>query len=214
MENSAPFAMSDDHSAKKDVDIPVVFLYNREGLTILNHLLQYPHAVLRISDVSANPAIIFADYVRNPRQSASNLMTQQYPLENENSLKRLMVFDSSKMFVNFYFRFRSTKLEDNGLIKQKAVEDNIALLSSMYEFTSEVQINSFWNFVRRLAYRALGLGTYPTKEEFRNFGQMLSSIVVNEEAVDGAKLPEGPVTTVSCSKYNSQGVFRCYIGEL
>ncbi|VDN30993.1 unnamed protein product, partial [Gongylonema pulchrum] len=55
--------MSGDNTIEDDIIIPAVFLYNKEGLTFMEHLLHYPNALVRLSDRPANPAYLFEKFI-------------------------------------------------------------------------------------------------------------------------------------------------------
>lgn len=59
--------MSGDHSIKDDIVIPALFLYNKEGLALMEHIVHYPNALVRLSDRLSNPSYLFESFACHGR---------------------------------------------------------------------------------------------------------------------------------------------------
>ncbi|VDK48274.1 unnamed protein product [Anisakis simplex] len=65
IETSPPFAMSGDTSVEDDINIPVVFLFDKEGSSLIEHVKKYPGSTVRISDRLTNPSIIIEQFFKH-----------------------------------------------------------------------------------------------------------------------------------------------------
>ncbi|KAL3990121.1 Glycosyl hydrolase 47 family protein [Acanthocheilonema viteae] len=158
-----PFAMSGDQTIKDDIVIPAVFLYNKEGLAFMEHIVHYPNSLVRLSDRLSNPSYLFENFARHGRN--------KYPSNKPNFLEDMdysediIVIDSSLPAVLLNFRFASISTENNTEDKQKVIEENIEEMQKLYNFATESDTVMFYNVIRQIGYWQLGLNMKPTEDQ-------------------------------------------------
>ncbi|VBB27025.1 unnamed protein product [Acanthocheilonema viteae] len=172
-----PFAMSGDQTIKDDIVIPAVFLYNKEGLAFMEHIVHYPNSLVRLSDRLSNPSYLFENFARHGRN--------KYPSNKPNFLEDMdysediIVIDSSLPAVLLNFRFASISTENNTEDKQKVIEENIEEMQKLYNFATESDTVMFYNVIRQIGYWQLGLNMKPT--ELRSLLMAASDVLAEIE---------------------------------
>ncbi|KHN83235.1 ER degradation-enhancing alpha-mannosidase-like protein 3 [Toxocara canis] len=207
-ESSAPFAMSGDNSVEDDIEIPVVFLFHKEGTTLLEHLRRYPRSVVRISDRLTNPSVLIERFFKF-QHFATPLPDPSFDyIELRDHSERVIVVDTSMPAVLFNFKFGSVDTGSDTSLKHKVVEENIARMERLYKLPSPAETVAFYNVVRRVAYALLGLNTTPTPLEFARFALQLPLLEVLSNLSAQDDIAVGPTTRVAC-RITDDG-FHCF----
>ncbi|VDK69408.1 unnamed protein product [Litomosoides sigmodontis] len=200
-----PFAMSGDQTIKDDIVIPVVFLYNKEGLAFMDHIIHYPNALVRLSDRLSNPSYLFEDF--------ACYGTNKYPssklgfVEDTDYSGDVIVIDSSLPAVLLNFRFASINAGNNTEDKQKVVEENVEEMQKLYNLATESDTVVFYNVIRHIGYWQLGLSTQPTETQLRKFFLLIPTVVRIQQSTHNPATLLGSITTVSCRSWNK--LFNC-----
>ncbi|EJD75564.1 Edem3 protein [Loa loa] len=162
-----PFAMSGDQTIKDDIVIPAVFLYNKEGLAFMEHIVHYPNALVRLSDRLSNPSYLFEDFACHGKNKYS--LNKLDFLEDIDFSEDVIVIDSSLPAVLLNFRFASVSAGSSIEDKQKVIEENIEEMQKLYNLETESDTVIFYNVVRQIGYWQLGLNMQPTEAQLRKF---------------------------------------------
>ncbi|VDM92921.1 unnamed protein product, partial [Onchocerca ochengi] len=200
-----PFAMSGDQTIKDDIIIPAIFLYNKEGLAFMEHIVRYPNALVRISDRLSNPSLLFEDFACHGRN--------KYPfnkldlLEDIDHSEDIIVIDSSLRAVLLNFRFASVNAESNTEDKQKVIEKNIEEMQKLYNLETESDTVMFYNVIRQIGYWQLGLNMQPTEAQLRQFLFLIPRVIRIQQITEKPERLLGSVTTVSCRLWDK--LFDC-----
>uniref|UniRef100_A0AC34FLJ6 PA domain-containing protein n=1 Tax=Panagrolaimus sp. ES5 TaxID=591445 RepID=A0AC34FLJ6_9BILA len=141
------FSMSGDLSVEDDIKIPVVLLFNLEVQKLLNHHFKKP-VVIRLGKNPINPALIITEYFKGTRKFEADITL---PVANQ-----MLTLDAKKETMRINFRFNGINKESKPDEKQKAVGDNVELLSSHIAFINPADFKNFINHIRKIAYSLLG----------------------------------------------------------
>ncbi|EJW79892.1 PA domain-containing protein, partial [Wuchereria bancrofti] len=200
-----PFAMSGDQTMKDDIVIPAVFLYNKEGLAFMEHIVHYPNALVRLSDRLSNPYSLFENFACYGKY--------KYPLnkldllEDVDFSEDVIVIDSSLPAVLLNFRFASVSAENNTEDKQKVIEENIEEMQKLYNLATESDTVMFYNVIRQIGYWQLGLNMQPTEAELKKFFLLIPTVIKMKEIAQKPGRLLGSITTVSCRLWDE--LFDC-----
>uniref|UniRef100_A0A9J2PH42 alpha-1,2-Mannosidase n=1 Tax=Ascaris lumbricoides TaxID=6252 RepID=A0A9J2PH42_ASCLU len=190
-EGSPPFAMSGDNSVEDDIRIPVVFLFHKEGVALLEHLRRFPTSLVRISDRIANPSILIEGFFKHHEFALPHSRPWMHHIELLDVSDHIMVVDTSIPAVLFNFRFGDVQADSDSSLKHRIVEKNIAAMGRIYGLPSPTEALAFYNVVRRVAYSQLGIDTKPTHTELARFALQLSSLSVIGDITSHSDLPAG-----------------------
>lgn len=207
-EGSPPFAMSGDNSVEDDIRIPVVFLFHKEGVALLEHLRRFPTSLVRISDRIANPSILIEGFFKHHEFALPHSRPWMHHIELLDVSDHIMVVDTSIPAVLFNFRFGDVQADSDSSLKHRIVEKNIAAMGRIYGLPSPTEALAFYNVVRRVAYSQLGIDTKPTHTELARFALQLSSLSVIGDITSHSDLPAGPTTRVACRFIDDR--FYCF----
>ncbi|MCP9263341.1 Arginine kinase [Dirofilaria immitis] len=188
-----PFAMSGDQTVKDDIVIPAVFLYNKEGLAFIEHILHYPNALVRLSDRLLNPSYLFEDFVCHGKN--------KYPpnkldlLEDIDYSEDIIVIDSSLPAVLLNYRFASLSAKNSTEDMQKVIEENIEEMQKLYNLATESDTVMFYNVIRQIGYWQLGLNMQPTEAELRKFFLLIPTVIRIQQIIQRPEKLLGSITT-------------------
>uniref|UniRef100_A0A915BGC4 alpha-1,2-Mannosidase n=1 Tax=Parascaris univalens TaxID=6257 RepID=A0A915BGC4_PARUN len=207
-DGSPPFAMSGDNSMEDDIRIPVVFLFHKEGVALLEYLRRFPTSLARISDRIINPSILIEGFFKHHEFALSHSRRWMQYIESLDFSDHLMVVDTSMPAVLFNFRFGDVGADSDSSLKHRIVEKNIAAMGRVYGLPSPTETLAFYNVVRRVAYSQIGIDTKPTHTELARFAVQLSSLSVVGDITSHNDLPAGPSTRVACRFVDDR--FYCF----
>jgi mannosidase alpha-like ER degradation enhancer 3 len=199
------FSMSGDLSVEDDIKIPVVLLFNLEAQKLLNHHFKKP-VVIRMGKNPINPALIVVEYFKGTRKYEAD---KTLPVANQ-----MLTLDAKKETMRINFRFNGINKESKADEKQKAVADNIELLSSHISFINPADLKNFINHIRKIAYSLLGFQNELDAKELKQIKDLISRVIVHQDddipkaiTTKFEKLSSHGTTSVICnlSKEKSMG---------
>uniref|UniRef100_A0A0R3RFW5 PA domain-containing protein n=1 Tax=Elaeophora elaphi TaxID=1147741 RepID=A0A0R3RFW5_9BILA len=200
-----PFAMSGDQTIKDDIVIPAVFLYNKEGLAFMEHIVHYPNALVRLSDRLSNPSYLFEDFACHGKNKYPSKKLDL--LEEMDHSEDIIVIDSSLPAVLLNFRFTSVTAGNNTESKQKVIEENVEEMQKLYNLTTESDTLMFYNVIRQIGYWQLGLNMQPTEAQLRKFFLLIPTVIRIQRINEKPGRLLGSITTVICRSWDE--VFDC-----
>ncbi|KAH7729181.1 ER degradation-enhancing alpha-mannosidase-like 3-like protein [Aphelenchoides avenae] len=203
---SPSFAMSADTEIEDDIEIPVVFLFHYEGQKLINAILSYPTAVVRISENAVNPAFLFEEALRG-----RGVWRRQPVMANS-----MLAISQKGQSIRFNFRFGDVDSEHPVVERQNVVEANVQAVSDAVFVWSSTNKNRFLNYVRLLAYSMLGYSHSMSSMNYEDFKRIVSQVqLLSEEdsradvaAQLGALATHGQTSSIVCN-YRSAETFKC-----
>lgn len=205
VENSLPFAMSGDSSVEDDIKIPVVFLFYKEGEQLIEQIKRSPASVIRISGPCVKPVFIFEQFLVRGHYASRNSNTLSRCQEDFIDVKEPLVFDASIPLIVFNFRFGDADHSNDLILKQKAVDMNVANMESLYTLKTPTESLVFFNYVRKVGYSQLGLSAALTQVEL---GEMMSRLGELSKSGNSKVHLTGSVTRIICRSADMS--FICY----